>query len=116
MLNICYGKSAKHLLKSAFTDINDTNIIDMELLLSFGDINSLDKLEVRSTLIYDNIPIDKQRIKLNHFLNKFKEIRIWTSTGDANDYCNFLYTLELINGNDNDIYIIDSYEELIDKK
>jgi len=117
MLNICYGKSAQGILQRAFEDINESNIIDMSLLLSFGNISDLNSEIFRSALIYEDILIKEKRDELLKLTNNHSKIRIWNSTGDAEDYCDFLYTLEILNSaNVNvEINVIDGYEQKLDR-
>jgi|GEM_PF-145476 len=117
MLNICYGKSDQRILQRTFEDINDSNIIDMGLFLSFGDISNLNSEIFRSALIYDDIPVKAKRDELLKLINNYSKIRIWNSTGDAEDYCNFLYTLEILNSAkvNVEINVIDGYEQKVDK-
>ena len=94
-LEIVNGIGEYGLLKKSNL-FKEENIIDMSLLLNVGHINNLENLENKITC-NNEINVKEKIDKLKEILNNYRNVRIWYSSLDSEDYNFFIFIVYLIN-------------------
>lgn len=119
MLNLCFSDSTAAALKYVFRNRREKeNIACLPLGLSLGDISSPMKVESREStyMLFDGghpYFLQHSRKGIEEFLalsEKESQVRIWYSSGEANEFCGFLHAVSMLR--DKELSAIDCCREL----
>lgn len=120
MLEITCGEFAYDILiksNKEFNSFPNSEYVNIELFLSFGDISDLSTVNNR-VVIGQTVNANSQIKNLLNIIDKHNKIRIWISTQKTEDYLNMMLMLYLLKSDNKqrEISIVDSVNVPVDAR